>query len=228
MNKKETVLIVGGTSGLGLELAQLLQNEATNNVYVTGRKKSANQKLSFIYFDIDGTSKEMVSKIDTILSELPEEIDLLIYAAGFCQNGNIKDLSDLDIMTMINVGLLVPALLINRILKHQKKLSGFIAITSTSQWIPRVYEPVYTAVKAGLGMLAHSLSLDPQIGKVLVAAPAGMKTNFWTKVKRDTRTMLDPVWVAKQIQQLYVENEFKYKYARILRDPQRVEIVEKR
>ena len=146
---------------------------------------------------------------------------------GFYQEGSIRQLSDEDIKKMMNVGLVTPTLILNRILNRQERLPGFIAITSTSQWTPRIDEPIYTAVKAGLGMFAHSLSLDPQVGKVLVAGPAGMKTNFWVDAEKDTSTMLEPKWVAEQICHLYFEDEFKYNCARILREPSRIKILEK-
>lgn len=223
-----TALIVGGTSGLGLELAILLHTKNEFEVYVTGRKEPESGQLRFVYFDIDSHTDQLPHRIDEITSSLPQQIDLLVYAAGFCQEDTIKQLTDDNIRKMMNVGLVAPTLILNRILNRQKRLPGFIAITSTSQWTPGIYEPVYTAVKAGLGMFANSLSLDPQVGKVLVAGPAGMKTNFWSNTEKDTSTMLEPAWVARQICQLYFEDNFKYKCAKILREPPRVEVLEKR
>lgn len=222
-----TILIAGGTSGLGLELATLLHTKNNFEVYVTGRIVPKNPQLNFIYFNIDSETDRLPHRIDTVLSNLSRQIDLLVYAIGFYQEGSIGQLPDEDIRKMLNVGLVAPTLILNRVLNRQKKLSGFIAITSTSQWTPRVYEPAYTAVKAGLGMFANALSLDP-VEKVLVAGPAGMNTHFWADTEKDTSTMLKPKWVAEQICQLYFEDEFKYKCARILREPSRVEIVEKR
>lgn len=146
---------------------------------------------------------------------------------GFYQEGNISDVSDEDIANMTNVGLLAPAMLLQRILKKQDKLAGFIAVTSTSQWTPRLLEPIYTAVKSGLGMLANSVSLDERIDRVLVAGPAGMNTRFWENSPRDMSTMLDPKWVAEQVLDQY-SGDFKYKLARILRGPARVEVIETR
>src|SRR3989344_3159537 len=114
-------------------------------------------------------------------------------------------------MGMLHVGLTAPVTILNRILKNQKSLPGFIAITSTSQWTPRLLEPVYTAVKAGLGMFANSLSLDERVGKTMVAAPAGMKTNFWATTDKDISDMLDPEWVADQML-IQWSDSFKYKY----------------
>lgn len=223
-----TALIAGGTSGLGLELATLLRAKNNFEVYVTGRRKPADQQFRFIYLDIDPDTNQLLHRIDRVLSDLPPQIDLLVYAAGFYQEGTVKQLSAKDIRKMMNVGLVAPTLLLNRVLNRQEELPGFIAITSTSQWTPGIYEPIYTAIKAGLGMFANSLSLDPQVGKVLVASPAGMKTNFWSNTEKDTSTMLEPEWVAEQICQLYFADNFKYKCAKILREPTRVEIVEKR
>ena len=129
---------------------------------------------------------------------------------------------------MLNVGLVAPINILNRILKYQSSLSGFIAITSTSQWTPRLFEPAYTTVKAGLGMFGNSVSLDLRVGKVLVAAPSGMKTDFWRDSSRDMSMMLDPKWVAQKIIDLYNEDGFDYKFAKILRKPPRVEVIEKR
>lgn len=178
-HEQNIALIVGGTSGLGLELANLLRSENNFEIYVTGRNEPQYQQLNFIHFNIDSQTDQLPHRTDKVLSNLPWQIDLLVCAMGFYQKGTIKQFSDEDILKMMNVGLVVPTLILNRILNRQGKLPGFIAITSTSQWTPRIYEPVYTAVKAGLGMFANSLSLDPQVEKVLVAGPAGMKTNFW-------------------------------------------------
>lgn len=221
-------LIAGGTSGLGLEMARLLRSENNFKVYVTGRREPVDKQLSFVYFNIDSQTDQLPRRIDKVLSGLPEQIDLFVCAMGFYQEGSMKQFSDEDILKMMNVGLVAPTLILSRILNRQGQLPGFIAITSTSQWTPRIYEPVYTTVKAGLGMLANSLSLDPQVGKVLVVGPAGMKTNFWADIERDTSKMLEPTWVAEQICQLYFGDNFKYKCARILREPSRVEVVEKR
>ena len=131
---------------------------------------------------------------------------------------------------MLSVGLTNAIYLTRQLLHEQDQLPEFIAITSTSQWTPRLYEPVYTAVKAGLGAYANSLSLDPRVKKTLVAGPAGMATNFWKDTdekEHDTSQMLDPDWVADRIIELTHEN-YSYKFARILRGPARVEVQETR
>ena len=209
-------LIIGGNSGLGKEIGVELSDKGYA-VHATGR-----QELN-IATDLD----KLRHDLDGLIERIPV-INLLVYAAGFAEKGRLGELGDDHIAQMINVGLTTPALIIERIIKRQDSLSGFIAITSTSQWIPREMEPVYTAVKAGLAMLAQSASLDRRIGKTLVVGPTGMDTNFWAGTGReDTHRLLNPKLVGKQILELWAD-PFSYRLARILRDPSRVEILETR
>lgn len=216
----KNVLVIGGTSGLGLEIASRMDG----NILVTGRSDFHHEKLRFLRCDLDSNLPE---SLDALVSQV-DTVEILIYAAGFWNEGEITEVSDNDILKQVNVGLVAPAMLLQRLLKKQGGLPGFIAITSTSQWTPRRLEPLYTATKAGLAMLANSVSLGDQVGKTLVAAPAGMATPFWRNYpKKDVSTMLNPVWVAEEILKLYSET-FKYQFVRIMRQPPRVEIVETR
>jgi NAD(P)-dependent dehydrogenase (short-subunit alcohol dehydrogenase family) len=226
-HKGTFALVVGGSFGLGLEISRGLQSHGAK-VFVTGRRfDSIPENITPIKLDITGNLRGLECNLDVLLQDLPR-IDLLVYAAGFYESGTIGELSDAHIAKMINVGLTAPALLLQRLLKKQDRLEGLIMVTSTSQWIARQREPVYTAVKAGSAMLAQSLSLDPKVGKVLVAGPAGMNTGFWLGAGReDLKSLLSPEWVAQEILSLW-EETYDYRLARILRDPARVEVVENR
>ncbi|HUD11809.1 MAG TPA: SDR family NAD(P)-dependent oxidoreductase [Candidatus Saccharimonadia bacterium] len=216
-------LIIGGTSGLGLSLAGMLTD--THHVIVTGRHNPDRADLQFERLELS-ESTGLEDRIDRLVQLLPQ-IDLVIYAAGFYQDGRITDLSTEQIMAMINVGLMAPTFLVRSLLIKQGKLSGFIAVTSTSQWTPREREPVYTAAKSGLGALAKSLSLDPRVMKTLVVGMAAMATPFWDGYGRDLTIMLDPEWVAARVLEL-LANPFTYRFAHVLRDDPRVEIQETR
>ncbi len=218
------ILIAGGSSGLGLELAKLYAAQG-HTVFITGRVDPNLPGLRFFALPIRHSSEELIGCIGQVLAQI-EKVDMFIYAAGYSQQGSLDRLGDREILKMINVGLTAPALLAQRLKHNPGKPLEIIFITSSSQYTPRAVEPMYTTVKAGLGMLGASLSLDPDIGKVLVAAPSGMRTPFWEPGK-DTSEYLDPQWVAGQILELFA-GPFKYRYAKILRSPARVEIVETR
>ncbi len=219
-----TTLIIGGTSGLGLELARKYK-ERGDEVLVLGRKDPDETGVQYIHFDLRGR-ETLQSTVDLLVGELPH-IDTLVYAAGFFQEGTVTDLEPEDIMNMLDVGLNGAIWFVRELLEKQSSLQTFVAITSTSQWIPRKLEPVYTAVKAGLGHFANSMSLDGRISKTLVAGPAGMKTAFWRMTDRDTSQDNDPVWVAGQILAA-MDDQFSYRFIQILRNPPQVNIVETR
>lgn len=220
-------LIVGGTNGLGREIAKALKAEG-NDVYVAGRHKR-DEDLRYLPLYIGSYPMSGIEGQLDMIAQESSPCDLLVYAAGYYQEGLISDLKDVEIKDMMLVGVTAPALLLSRMLsvKEPQAPKGFIAITSTSQWTPRRLEPVYTAAKAGLGMLARSLAEDGRIKKVLVAGPAGMKTDFWKGTGKDVSDMLDPKWVAEKVLQAFNDPfDFKYKFIKVHRNPARVEIAE--
>ena len=217
-------LIVGGTSGLGLELAKDFQEEGSE-VYVTGRRTIDENELQLESLDL--SRGDLSKSIGETIMRLPE-VHTLVYAAGYFQEGRVTDLTEDDIEEMLNVGARGLIYAVRAILSKQDRLDEFITITSTSQWTPRQKEPIYNFVKAGEAHFSKAIAEDGRVGKVLVAGPAGMRTNFWEGIKRDDLDkMLDPSWVANEIMKLR-EGNFKYKFAKIMREPARVEVVETR
>jgi len=220
---KKSILIVGGTSGVGLHLARHYVTEG-HRVCVTGRRDPGLEGAQFHSLSIGPSPQSLASEIDRLASAYPG-VQTLIYAAGFLQRGAIQTLDDDALSTMTNVGLLAPAMLAARLAPLAPAPLKLMLITSSSQYTPRAEEPAYAATKAGLAMLGASLVRDPGFGKVLVVAPSGIKTPFWDGTSEDTTTMLDPAWVSDQIVQLS-SGAFKYRYAKLLRNPPRVEVIE--
>ncbi len=217
-------LIIGGSSGLGLELAKQLQSNGYTT-HVTGRKDPKANGIIFHKLDLAGTT--MVQKLEKLITSLPK-LDLLVHAAGFYQEGRLTDLSDEQIEEMLNVGGRSLIYAMRSILKKQGELAELMVVTSTSQWIPRQIEPIYNFIKAGGGHFANAMAEDGRVGKVLVAGPAGMRTAFWRNDPgRDKSEMLEPSWVAEQMLTIG-RRPYKYKYIRILRQPARIEEIEER
>ena len=221
-------LIVGGTSGLGLEIARQADVEG-DNVIVTGRH---DPDVDFAHYrEFDLTAGNLAKRVGQFVLDLPP-IHSLIYAAGFYQEGHITDLSDEQVDDMIDVGGRGLIFFTKKLLEKQDKLNELVAITSTSQWTPRELEPVYNFVKAGAGHYSNGQSLDPRIAQTLVVGTSGMATEFWDGIDKDTGTMMKPRWVAQQIMNLLGEEEYGYRFAKVLGafgdQPNRIEIVETR
>lgn len=219
------VLIVGGTKGLGLEMAKQARDRG-DHVIITGRDRPEEPGFEFRFLELGRSLLD--TRIALLVQDLPP-IDTFVYAAGFFQRGVIGDLSDEEIMKMMRIGLHAPMFLLRDLLRKQGKLGGFVAVTSTSARYPRVDEPVYAAAKAGLAHFAESVAAtkvvgdqqfcDTALGKVLHLAPSGMKTPFWEDTDMDTSTMLDPADVARVGWQQYELAE-RFRYVQINRDAQ--------
>lgn len=220
---KKKALVIGGTSGLGHHIANKLQTNG-HSVLVAGRNRNEKAPWKFSYLDM--ASRDMGRDFDSIASRYGVP-DVLVYASGFYQQGTIDVLHDEKINAMIDVTLRGPSILFAHALRTWGKLPPMVVITSTSEIIPRLEEPVYAAAKRGLGGLVESLSFDERVGKILVAAPARMNTNFWKYTPTFGKEALSSEWVADRIFDLF-KDEYKFRHAKILRDPARVEITQTR
>lgn len=219
-----TTLIVGGSSGLGLAMAKEFADNR-DKVIVTGRH---NPKVTFVEFKkLDLAQSKLPPAIESFVAVQPK-IDRLIYAAGFYQEGRVTDLSSEQIESMVQVAGTGLIYFVRALLKKQGKLTELITITSTSQWTPRQKEPIYNFAKAGIGHFSNAIAEDGRVEHVLVAAPSGMRTEFWDGVEHaEWDKFLDKEWVAQQIVKAR-KGKYKYKFIKILREPARVEIAETR
>ncbi len=219
------VLIVGGTSGLGLELARKF-SENNDKVVVTGRH---NPNIDHVdYMPLDLSAEPLADKIKTFVEHYSPNVDVLVYAAGFYQEGTITNLSEEEIEEMINVcgrGLIY---FCKYILAKQNKLDELIVITSSATWKLQRLEPIYSFMKAGEGHFANTLAEDGRISKVLVAAPSGTKTQFWRHQKHpEYEKFLDPKWVTEQIMTSR-DGKYRYKHIKMFRNPAKLEVAETR
>ena len=218
------VLIIGGTSGLGLELAKLYNKDA-HKVIIVGRKDPQDPALEFKKLPLS-KSQNLKEDIELFVGSLPI-IDAFVYVAGFYQEGTLTELGTQDIKDMLDVGINAPIWFVRELLQQQGKLGQLVVVTSTNQWKPRLKEPIYTAVKAALGQFANSVSLDPRIKKTLVTGPASMNTDFWRMTKHDKTKFNDVAWVAGQMYEALIP-DYSYAFIRVLRNPARTELVETR
>ena len=86
------ILIIGGSSGLGLELAERYV-ALGHTVAVTGRKDPVKPQIKFINFSIDSNGSDLPKKIDSVVSQFPE-VNTLVYAAGYYQEGHLDKITD--------------------------------------------------------------------------------------------------------------------------------------
>jgi len=182
---KKTILITGGTSGIGLELAKRLL-ERGNTVIVTGRDKAKLERskralpgLHVLQSDV--SDPEAIRFLyEEVIKRFPD-LDTLINNAGIMRNLNLKQSRELqDITREIEINLNGPVRMIQQFLPHLKthKNALIVNVTSGLAFIPFPASPLYCAAKAGLHSYTQSLRVQLEGSGITVVelAPPAVET----------------------------------------------------
>lgn len=185
---KNTILITGGSSGIGLELAKQL-SAMDNVIIITGRDQIKLDRVKKDFPNIHTYRSDVNFPEDVVLlyskvtKEFPE-LNILINNAGvmkvFNFNNNNDDLNNLtnEITTNLNG----PIWMTQKFIPHLKKQknAAIVNVTSVVGMIPLPISPVYSATKAGLRSFTMSLreQLKHTSIKVFDLAPPATETNM--------------------------------------------------
>ncbi len=183
--KQRTILITGGTSGIGLEMARQLLGRG-NTMIVTGRDL---ERLEAVRLALPGvhTFQSDVgdpAAIETlhqdVLARFPA-LDTLINNAGIMRNLRLEKARDLrDATREIGVALNGPLWMVQQFLPHlrQQKNALIVNVSSGLAFVPFPAAPIYCAAKAALH--AYTLCLRAQLAetgvRVVELAPPGVET----------------------------------------------------
>jgi uncharacterized oxidoreductase len=163
-----TILITGGTSGIGLELAkQLLQ--LGNTVIVTGRdagklEQTKSQFPRIHTFQSDVCDPEAITRLYEQVTKQFPKLNILINNAGIMLRLNLHSpaLDVHNITQEIETNLSGPVRMIQQFLPHlkQQPAAAIMNVTSGLSLIPFPLSPVYSATKAGLRSYTQSLRVQ--------------------------------------------------------------------
>jgi len=163
-----SILITGGSSGIGLELAEKFIQKG-NKVLICGRTRS---KLE--------SAKEKVPKIITFQSDLSTEngrrglfewvhqehpdCNVLINNAALVHRTSFKDDDRMQEKALLEIqtNLIAPIALSKHFLPllEQKENAAIINITSGLAYTPKADYPIYNATKAGLHSFTKTLRMQ--------------------------------------------------------------------
>ena len=202
-----TILITGGTSGLGLEFAKRLV-ALGNTVLITGRdnEKLAQAKATIPQlhtFQSDVSDPEAVTALyQNVITQFPG-VNMLINNAGEMRKISLHDTSiDLhDITREIEINLMGPVRMVQQFLPHLKTKSNaaILNVTSGIALVPFPLSPIYGATKAGLRSYTKSLRVQlKHTGiKVFELVAPGAKTSLNDKFINedgfDPKILMDPI-----------------------------------
>lgn len=165
-----TILITGGSSGIGLELArQLLKRN--NNVLICGRTpeklRQAQQQLPNLHYRQCDVSKP--SDCDQLCSWVQEnhpDCNMLInnaaivHVENFFEGEDILEKAEAEIHTNL-MGPIRLAKLFDPILSHHEH-SAIINITTGLVYVPRTIYPFYNATKSALHSFTQVLRFQSE------------------------------------------------------------------
>jgi short-subunit dehydrogenase len=187
--KDKTVIITGGSEGVGAAAARMFAEAGANLVLVARTKK----KLEALAAELRELTRVEIFAMDVSDAEASVDlfkkanfefgrIDILINNAGYHQRGRFDSVDVADLGKMIDVNLKAPIILTRLVIPHMRDAGGgaIINVGSLAGRTPVPNSATYAASKAGLRSLTYSLNAelgDSKI-KLAVVSPGPIDTGF--------------------------------------------------
>lgn len=163
--KGKTVLITGGSSGIGLASARLFQNEGAR-VAITGRDPeglaAAQQSLGADILAIRSDVRDLDS-IDAAIQLVRERfgrLDILFVNAGIAKASPLENVTEAQYDEIAGINFKGAFFTIQKALPILARPASIIVTTSISGRIATPHFSLYGATKAALSSLVKSLSLS--------------------------------------------------------------------
>lgn len=208
--QNKTVLITGGSSGIGLELAKQLL-ERGNTVIVTGRDQAklgaAARALPGVHtFTSDVSDPVAIAALyEQVVAAFPA-LDTLINNAGIMRNLNLTQDRELtDVTREIETNLSGPVRMVQQFLPHLRTRPDalIVNISSGLAFVPFTISPVYSATKSALHAYTQSLRVqlaDTGVTVVELAPPPVETPLFRDEFEAEVKGQkpMDPVVLVRR------------------------------
>ncbi|MBN8822645.1 MULTISPECIES: SDR family NAD(P)-dependent oxidoreductase [unclassified Spirosoma] len=186
--KNSTVLITGGTSGIGLELVKQLTDQGATLI-ITGRNPDALLRTKAQFPNIQTFQSDVSNPqdIEQLYNEVTKQfpaLNIIVNNAGAMRLIDLQDRSmDLENITReIDTNLSGTIQMVHQFLPHLLKQTSaaIVNVSSGIAFMSYSSAPVYSATKAGVRAYTQALRLqleDTNV-KVFEMIPPGVNTNL--------------------------------------------------
>ncbi len=190
-----TILITGGTSGIGLELATQL-SARNNTIIVTGRNPTTlneiQKRLPDIYtYQSDVSDPAAITVLYQKVTKDFPALNVVINNAGIMRMLSLNGKNGLqDISQEIEINMLGPVRMVEQFLPYlkTKQNAAIVNLSSGLAFLPLASAPIYCATKAGIHSYTQSLRVQLQgtSVKVFELAPPSTSTPLMDNFGSDT------------------------------------------
>lgn len=169
----KNILVVGGSSGIGLALVKLL-HEQNAKVYVVSRTASAEWPENVFYLQADVTGN-----LDALETFLPEHLHGLVYSVGSITLKPFKRLTSEDFLNDFQLNVLGAAFMIQKALKPmlQDAGSSVVLLSSVAARTGMPYHASIAAAKGAVEGMALTLAAELAFQKIRVNVVAPSLTD---------------------------------------------------
>lgn len=182
----KTVVVTGGSDGLGFSLAKAFIDKGAKVVIIGRDQARLDQAVKLLGKDSRGFVADVtkLSELDSVAKKVGG-VDVLINNAGIWLEGSIKDNSEAEISQIIDINfkgvVLTTKAFLPNLLKSEE--ASIINISSTSGLRGRDNQAVYAATKFAVTGFTESLKVDLAETNIKVCGfyPGGMRTKLFEK-----------------------------------------------
>lgn len=189
--KNKSVLITGGTGSIGQALVLILAQYGFNVIFTYYNNLDKAREIADKYENIKFTKLDLsdINSINEVAefikTENNNQLDFLVNNAAIVSDSLFEKMSEEQIRNVIDVDLIGPMILTNKLLGFIKESKGrIINISSVSGQIGNIGQANYAAAK--LGLVGFTKTLAKEMGKygvtVNAVSPALIDSQMLDKV----------------------------------------------
>jgi short-subunit dehydrogenase len=216
--KDKTVIITGGSEGVGAATARQFADAGANLMLVARNKKNLDKiaeelrdKARVEIFAMDVSDADACVDVFKKAEFEFGRIDILVNNAGYHERGAAKNVDASDLGKMIDVNLKAPIMLTRFALPYLKEAGGGVIINvgSLAGRTPVPGSAAYAASKAGLRSFTYSMyeELRGTGIKIAVVSPGPISKELlaWDVDAVSELTLSQPISTAEEVAQAILE-----------------------